>query len=55
MTQTYIETFTASKENLRGVHTFPMTRNRNTAAMDAPTELPKKQLQELGIVVKKKK
>lgn len=40
---------------LREVVAFPMTRGGQTAVMRAPKELTKKQLDELGIEVKKKK
>lgn len=40
---------------LREVQAFPMTRGGQTAVMNAPKELTKKQLDELGIEVKKKK
>lgn len=39
---------------LREVQAFPQTRRGKTSVMDAPTELSKKQLDELGIVIKKK-
>jgi aspartyl-tRNA synthetase len=39
---------------LREVQAFPMTRGGQTAVMKAPKELTKKQLDELGIEVKKK-
>ncbi|MEK9176763.1 MAG: amino acid--tRNA ligase-related protein, partial [Patescibacteria group bacterium] len=40
---------------LREVQAFPMTRRGQAAVMKAPKELTKKQLDELGIEVKKKK
>lgn len=40
---------------LREVQAFPMTRGGQTAVMRAPKELTKKQLDELGIEIKKKK
>jgi aspartyl-tRNA synthetase len=40
---------------LREVQAFPMTRGGQTSVMKAPKELTKKQLDELGIEVKKKK
>ncbi len=41
--------------HLREVQAFPMTRGGQTAVMNAPKELSKKQLDELGIELKKKK
>ncbi|MSR85106.1 aspartate--tRNA ligase [Candidatus Uhrbacteria bacterium] len=38
---------------LREVQAFPMTGSANTAVMDAPSELPKKTLDELGLSIKK--
>jgi len=42
------------EEQLREVQAFPMTRRGQTAVMKAPKELTKKQLDELGIEIKKK-
>lgn len=42
------------EEYLREVQAFPMTRGGQTAVMKAPKELTKKQLDELGIELKKK-
>lgn len=41
-------------EELREVQAFPMTRGGQTSVMDAPAELPAKQLEELRIEIKKK-
>ena len=43
------------ESHLREVQAFPMTRGGQTAVMKGPTELSKKQLDELGIEIKKKK
>jgi len=43
------------EEYLREVQAFPMTRGGGTAVMEAPNELLEKQLNELGIEIKKKK
>jgi aspartyl-tRNA synthetase len=43
------------EQYLREVQAFPMTRGGQTAVMNAPKELTKKQLEELGIDVRKKK
>lgn len=43
-----------TSEELREVQAFPMTRGGQTAVMDAPAELPAKQLEELRIEIKKK-
>lgn len=43
------------EEQLREVQAFPMTRRGQTAVMKAPKELTKKQLDELGIEIRKKK
>lgn len=40
---------------IREVQAFPMTGKGRTAVMDAPSDLPKEQLDELGIEVKKEK
>ena len=40
---------------LREVQAFPMTRSGQTAVMDGPSEVPKEQLDELGIEIKKDK
>lgn len=45
----------SGEENLREVQAFPMTRNGNTAVMNAPIELTTEQLQELGLITVKKK
>lgn len=42
------------EEYLREVQAFPMTRRGQTAVMKAPKELSKKQLEELGLEIKKK-
>jgi aspartyl-tRNA synthetase len=42
-------------EELREVQAFPMTRGGQTAVMDAPSELPSKQLEELRLEIKKNK
>lgn len=42
------------EEYLREVQAFPMTRGGQTSVMKAPKELTKKQLDELGIDIKKK-
>jgi len=41
------------EENVREVTAFPMTSGGQTAVMDAPSEADKKQLDELGLEVKK--
>lgn len=43
------------EESLREVTAFPMTSGGETAVMDAPSEVSKEQLDELGLHVKKKK
>jgi aspartyl-tRNA synthetase len=43
------------EQYLREVQAFPMTRGGQTAVMNAPKELIKKQLDELGIDIQKKK
>ena len=45
----------AGEEYLREVQAFPQTGSGRTSVMDAPSEVDKKQLDELGIEVKKKK
>lgn len=45
----------AGEEYLREVQAFPQTGSGRTSVMDAPAEIDKKQLDELGIEVKKKK
>jgi aspartyl-tRNA synthetase len=42
------------EDSLRDTQAFPMTRKGQTAVMDAPSDLTPKQLDELGIEVKKK-
>lgn len=42
------------ESHLREVQAFPMTRGGKTAVMNAPKELSKKQLKELGIKIEKK-
>ncbi len=42
------------EDSLREVQAFPMTRRGQTAVMNAPKPLEKKQLDELGIEIKKK-
>lgn len=44
----------ANETQLREVQAFPMTRGGQTAVMNAPKELTKKQLNELGLELKKK-
>ena len=44
----------ANEPNIREVIAFPVSANGQTAVMDAPSEAEKKQLDELGIEVKKK-
>ncbi len=44
----------AGEHYLREVQAFPMTRGGQTAVMNAPKELSQKQLDELGLSVKKK-
>ena len=41
------------EENVREVTAFPMTSGGQTAVMEAPSELDKKQLKELHLEVKK--
>ena len=45
----------AGEEYLREVQAFPQTGSGRTSVMDAPSEVDKKQLDELGIEIKKKK
>lgn len=45
----------AGEEYLREVQAFPQTGSGRTSVMDAPAEIDKKQLDELGIEAKKKK
>lgn len=42
------------EQSIREVQAFPMTSGGHTAVMDAPSEVPKAQLDELGIEVKRK-
>lgn len=44
----------AGEENLREVVAFPQTSGGQTAVMDAPSEVSKEQLEELGIEIKRK-
>jgi len=45
----------ACEEYLREVQAFPQTGSGRTSVMDAPSEVDKKQLDELGVEIKKKK
>ncbi len=44
----------ANEPNIREVIAFPVSANGQTAVMDAPSEVDKKQLNELGLEIKKK-
>ena len=39
----------ANKQNIREITLFPMNQNAQDLMMNAPSEVDKKQLQELGI------
>ena len=45
----------ANEKNIREVTMFPMNQNAQDLMMDAPSEVNKKQLDELGILIKQKK
>ncbi len=45
----------AGETSVREVQAFPMTAGGRTSAMDAPSEVSKEQLAELGLLVKKQK
>ena len=45
----------AGEESVREVQAFPMTAGGRTAVMDAPSEVSKEQLEELGLLIQKKK
>ncbi len=45
----------ANEPNIREVIAFPVSANGQTAVMDAPSEVDKAQLDELGLEIKKKK
>jgi len=44
----------SGEEYLREVQAFPQTRRGQTAVMDAPSDLEKKQLDELSLDIKKR-
>ena len=44
----------ANEKNIREVTLFPMNQNAQDLMMDAPSEIDKKQLKELGLQIKKK-
>ena len=44
-----------NKKNIREVTLFPMNQNAQDLMMQAPSEIKKEQLKELGIKIEKKK